>query len=389
MFNPFDYALHEDPYPTYARMRREAPLYRHVDGGRLDFWALSRHEDVRVAFRDPRRYSSTYGAAFETWGPKARARMSFLSMDPPEHDRMRRLISSGFTPRRVQELEPRIQQMTRRCVAAVIEAGEFDFVTDFAERTPVDVISELMGVPSSDREEVLRLTNVILQRGKEDYTLPDAAQRAHVAIMQYYGELIADRHHRPGDDLISALIAAEIDGQRLSDDDIRAACLLLGVAGNETTTKLLANAWFLAAVHPDQRATAFSGRIGDWIEETLRFEASTQVVLRLVTEDVDWYGQTVPAGSQLVLLPGSANRDPEVFPDPDRYDLDRDTSRMLTFGSGPHFCLGAALARLEARLVLEELVHAVQEDYEVGQPVRMHSPNVRGYSSLPTRVKPR
>lgn len=389
MFDPFAYDLHEDPYPTYARMRQEAPLYRHRSD-QLNFDALSRYDDVRTAFRDPELYSSSYGSAFETWGPRARLRQSFLAMDPPDHDRMRALISRGFTPRRVENLEPKIQEITAGYIESALEAGEFDFVADFAQRIPVDVISELMGVPTADRAEVLRLTNAIVQRGEDDYeTVPGAAREAFAGLIGFYGDLIAERRRRPGDDLISALLAAEIDGERLSEHDIRAACMLLGVAGNETTAKLLGNAWYLAARHPEQRAKAFAGEIDGWVNETLRFEASTQMVLRRVTRDVEWYGQTVSAGSQLVLLPASANRDPAVFTDPDSYVIGRDTSRMLTFGSGPHFCLGASLARLEARVALRNLASRVCEEYEVGQPVRMHSPSVRGFSSLRTRVKAR
>ncbi|MGW4412031.1 cytochrome P450 [Nonomuraea sp. NPDC004702] len=385
-YDPFDFALHEDPYPTYARMRQEAPLYRHRSD-QLDFWALSRYGDIRGVLRQPGLYSSSFGAAFETWGPSADKRTSFLSMDPPDHDRVRALISRGFTPRRVQALEPGIRRLTREGIAAIAGSTEIDFVRDFAERIPVDVISELMGIPPADRDEVLRLTNAILQRGADDYAMPQRAQRASMTLISYYGDLLTERRRHPGDDLISALTEADMDGQRLPNGEIQAACLLLGVAGNETTTKLLGNAVALAARHPDQRAKAWRGQIEDWVEETLRFEAPSQTLLRMVTTEVEWYGVTVPKGAQLVLLPGSANRDPEEFPQPDRFDLDRDTSTMLAFGSGPHFCLGAALARLEARVVLEELVATVEEHYEVGVPVRMHSPQVRGYSSLPMSLK--
>jgi cytochrome P450 len=208
--------------------------------------------------------------------------------------------------------------------------------------------------------------------------------------MGYYMDLIADRRAHPGDDMVSALIAAEIDGQRLSDTDIGAVLLLLGIAGNESTTKILGNAWYQAARHPDQRAIAFQpGRVSDWVEETLRYDSSGHVTARLVTRDVEWYGTTVPAGSRLLLMVAAANRDPRAFPDPDRFDLDRDHSRTLAFGTGPHYCLGAALARLETRVVLEKLVAAGPEEYDGGTPVRVHHPNIHGLANLPTSVKPR
>ncbi|MFD8563417.1 cytochrome P450 [Streptosporangium canum] len=387
IYNPFDYALHEDPYPTYARMREEAPLYRSTTP-ELDFYALSRHADVWASFRNPTLYSSSHGVSLELWSPNARERSSFISMDPPEHTAFRALVSRGFSPRRVQNLEPRIRELTRARLTAAIEAGSFDFI-DLAQRVPVDVISELIGVPEADRDQVLTWSNLMIARD-ETFSMPPAARQATGAIMGYYEALIAERRRYPGDDMLSALLAAEIDGQHLTDTDIRAVLMLLGVAGNESTAKLLGNAWYQAARHPDQRAVAFApGGIRPWIEETLRYDSSGQMVARLVTADVELYGQVVPTGSRMLLLGASANHDPRAFSGPDRYDLGRDTSALLSFGTGAHFCLGASLARLEARVVLEELVAAVDEGYEIGEPTRVHSANMRGFATLPTTVKPR
>ncbi|MFI6507435.1 cytochrome P450 [Streptosporangium sp. NPDC050855] len=387
-YNPFDHALHEDPYPVYGRLREEAPLYLSTIP-ELPFWALSRHADVWAAFRDTGLYSSAYGVSLELWSPQARERSSFISMDPPEHTNFRALVSRGFSPRRVMDLEPRIRELTRARLAVVLEAGEFDFVGDLAQRVPVDVISELVGVPEADREEVLRLSNLMIARD-ESFTMPAAGREATGVLMRYYEELIAERRARPGGDMVSALLAAEIDGRRLSVTDVRAVLMLLGVAGNESTAKLLGNAWYQAARNPDQRAVAFApGGVGPWIEETLRYDSSGQMVARRVTRDVELYGQVVPEGSRMLLLGAAANHDPRVFPDPERFLLGRDTSRLLSFGTGAHFCLGASLARLEARVVLEELVAAVREDYEVGEAERVHSANMRGFGSLRTVVKAR
>ncbi|GII04101.1 cytochrome P450 [Planobispora takensis] len=354
----------------------------------VPFYALSRHADVWTAWRDPARYSNSHGVSLELWSPQARRRSSFISMDPPEHTAFRALISRGFSPRRVAELEPRIRELTRARLSTAVEMGGFDFITDLVQRIPVDVISELIGVPEADRDQVLAWSNLLVQRD-EDFTMPHSAIEATLHLVGYYTDLIAERRRRPGEDLVSALLAAEIDGARLSEADICAVLLLLGAAGNESTTKLLGNAWYQAARHPGQRALAFAGAIEAWIEETLRYDSSGQMVARLVTADVTWYGQRVPAGSRMLLLGAAANRDPRVFPDPERFDLTRDTGDLLSFGTGPHFCLGAALARLESRVVLEELVAAVREDYEIGTPVRMHSPNIRGFAALPTVVEPR
>ncbi|MEU4231134.1 cytochrome P450 [Nonomuraea sp. NPDC026600] len=386
LYDPYDFAIHDDPYPTYAAMRERAPLYRNAD---VDFWALTRHADVYAAARNPAVYSNSHGVSLELWSPDARKRSSFISMDPPDHTSFRALISRGFTPRRVAELEPRIREITRGYLAAAIDRGTFDFVTDLATPIPVDVISELVGVPAADRGDLLGWSNAVIAREEGSTAISPESTTATMEIVAYYGQLVADRRRHPGDDLVSALLEAEIDGQRLTDRDIVAVCMLLGIAGNESTTKVLANAWYQAARHPDQRTIAWTpGRIGSWVEETLRYDSSGQMTARLVTEDVQWHGTTVPAGSRMLLIFAAANHDPAVFPDPERYDLNRDTSRMLTFGTGPHFCLGASLARLETRIVLEELVAAVAEDYDIGTPTRMHHPNIRGLASLPTTVKP-
>ncbi|MEV1003319.1 cytochrome P450 [Nonomuraea sp. NPDC050202] len=387
-YNPYDHAVHEDPYPTYALLREQAPLYRNHE---MDFWALTRHADVYAAGRDAATYSNSYGVSLELWSPDMAKRSSFIAMDPPDHTRFRALISRGFTPRRVADLEPRIRDITRGYLQAALDAGgEFDFITDLAEKIPADVISELIGVPAADRAQILQWSNENLLRDEVTGGVTEVSAAATMKLMGYYQELIADRRARPGDDMVSALIEAEIDGERLSDSDIGAVLLLLGVAGNESTTKVLGNAWYQAARHPGQRSIAFQpGRVPAWVEETLRHDSSGQMAARLVTRDVEWHGTVVPAGSRLLLVYAAANHDPRVFRDPERFDLDRDHSKTLTFGTGPHFCLGAALARLETRVVLEELVAAVEEDYQVGTPARMHHPNIRGFRSLPTMVKAR
>ncbi|MEV4079181.1 cytochrome P450 [Nonomuraea fuscirosea] len=387
-YSPYDYAMHEDPYPTYVRLREEAPIYRNED---VDFWALTRHSDVYAAGRDYATYSNRYGVNLELWSEDLARRQSFIAMDPPEHTQFRRLVSAGFTPRRVAGLEPRIRDITRGYLQEALDAGgEFDFIADMAQNIPADVISELVGVPAADRAQILAWSNASLLRDEATGAITAASVEATRGLMGYYAALIADRRAHPDDDMVSALIEAEIDGQRLSDQDIGAVLLLLGVAGNESTTKILGNAWYQAALHPEQRTIAFQpSRIGDWVEETLRHSSSGQMTARHVTRDVEWHGVTVPAGARLLLIVAAANRDPRVFDRPDVFDLDRDHSRTLAFGTGPHFCLGASLARLETRVVLEELVAAVHEDYAVGTPVRVHHPNIHGLSSLPTSVKAR
>jgi hypothetical protein len=390
-YSPYDYGIHEDPYPTYARLRAEAPVYRNEE---FDFWALSRHHDVLGAFRDVDRFSNRNGVSLDpaAFGPHAHRTMSFLAMDPPRHTRMRSLVGKGFSPRRVAEMEPNIRRLARGHLDRALELGTFDMIADFAGLLPMDVVSELIGVPEADRVELRRLSDLVLHRDEGFNDVPQEGMEAALSLVEYYAAMLADRRRHPVDDLSSALLEAELDGQRLTDDDIVAFLFLLVVAGNETTTKLLGNAWYWAWRNPDQRSVPFAdeARVPDWVEETLRYDSSTQMIVRTTNTDVELHGSTIPAGSRAVLLIGAANRDEEVFEAPDRFDLDRDHSTILSFGSGRHFCMGAALARLEGRIALEELVRAVA-DYEIDATgaVRVHSINVRGFASLPTTTRPR
>jgi cytochrome P450 len=394
VFDPYAYAFHEDPYPTYARLRDEAPVYHNPEMG---FWALSRHGDVMDGFRDSERFSSSHGVSLDAAasGPDAHRTMSFLALDPPRHGRMRGLVSRGFTPRRVVELEPSIRALAVRYLDEAVERGSFDFIGDFAGRLPMDVISELIGVPEADRAEVRRLSDLLVHREEGVTDVPPAGIEAAFSLVAYYADMLAERRRARTDDLTSALLDAEIDGDRLSDDEIMGFLFLMVVAGNETTTKLLGNAWYWAWRNPAQAAipVADPGRITDWVEETLRYDTSSQILARITTRPVELHGTTVPAGERVVLLPGSANRDERVFEQPDVYDLDRnrgDDRQIASFGFGRHFCMGASLARLEARVALEELMARVRAwDIDESGIVRVHSVNVRGFAALPTTVQAR
>ncbi len=388
-YSPYDYRIHEDPYPVYARMRAEAPLYRNDE---LDFWALSRHEDVLAAFRNPGQLSNRFGVSLDpaAYGPEAHRAMSFLAMDPPRHTRMRSLVSKAFTPRRVAELEQSIRSIAREHVVAAVDRGSFDFVLDFAGRLPMDVISDMIGVPRSDRAELRRLADLLVHREEGIFDIPRQGIEAAMELAGYFGQMVTSRRGTRTSDLTSALLDADLDGDRLTDDEVISFLFLMTVAGNETTTKLLANAWYWAWRFPDQLTKVLDdpARVPDWVEETLRFDTSTQMLLRVTTGDVSFYDDVLPDSSRVLLLLGSANRDERAIERPDVYDLDRDTSKLVSFGSGRHFCLGAALARLEARVGLDELVSRVS-DYEIDPDrcERVHSINVRGFASVPTTVK--
>lgn len=388
VYDPYAYEIHEDPYPTYARMRAEAPLYRNDE---LDFWALSRHADVMAAFRDSDRFSSADGVSLDpaASGPHAHKTMSFLAMDPPRHGRMRALVSKGFTPRRVLDLEPRIRALTAEYLDAGLERGTFDLIADLAGKLPMDVISELVGVPAADRDEVRRLADLLVHRDDGVHDVPPSGVDAALQLAGYYADMLRERRRARTDDLTSALLDAEIDGDRLDDGEIIAFLFLMVVAGNETTTKLLGNAWYWAWRNPHERAKVFAdpARVPAWIEETLRYDTSSQMLARTVTEDVKLHDDVIPAGGRVVLLVGSANRDERVFAEPERYDIDREASALASFGTGRHFCLGAPLARLEARVALSELVARVASyDVDADGIRRVHSVNVRGFAALPTTV---
>jgi len=398
VFDPYDYAFQEDPYPTYRRCRDEDPLHHNEE---LDIWFLTRHADIQHALRVEGTYSNAMGVSIDksAWGPDAHRVMSFLGMDPPRQKRLRSLVSKGFTPRRVTELAPRIQQLTDLYLDQCLEMGSFDWIQDFAGKLPMDVISEMMGVPEADRVEVRRLADLVVHREPGVRDVPREGMEASLTLVVYYAEMVEQRRKRPTSDLTSALLTAEIDGDRLTDEEIIAFLFLMVVAGNETTTKLLGHALFHLSRHPEQLDKVFGdpsdpdGLVSPWIEETLRYDTSSQMLARHLLEDVALHGKVAPAGSKAVLVLGSANRDDRVFTDPDRYDILRDKDelgQLLSFGGGRHFCLGANLARLEAQIALAELVKRVRTiDVAHDDCVRVHSVNVRGFASVPVRMEVR
>ncbi|ORW04414.1 cytochrome P450 [Mycobacterium kyorinense] len=390
VLDPYDYDFHEDPYPYYRRLRDEAPLYRNDE---LKFWALSRHHDVLQGFRNSTALSNAYGVSLDPVSrtPDAHKVMSFLAMDDPGHLRLRTLVSKGFTPRRIRELEPRVVELARMHLDAALQSESFDFIAEFAGKLPMDVISELMGVPEPDRAHIRELADGVMHREDGLADVPPSAIQASADLMVYYADMVAQRRKKSSDDLTSALLEAEIDGDRLTDEEIMAFLFLMVVAGNETTTKLLANAAYWGFKNPDQLATVYTdhSRIPLWVEETLRYDTSSQILARSVAQEFTLYDTMLPEGDVLLLLPGSANRDDRVFDNPDEYRIGRDIgSKLVSFGSGAHFCLGAHLARMEARVALSELLTRIRGyDVDEDNAVRVHSSNVRGFAHLPITVE--
>ncbi len=396
LLDPYDYDFHEDPYPYYRRLRDEAPLYHNEE---LAFWALSRHRDVHQGFRNSTTLSNRDGVSLDpvSRGPHASKTMSFLAMDDPAHLRLRTLVSKGFTPRRIRELEPRVTELAVQHLDTMLENASsgvtVDYVGEFAGKLPMDVISELMGVPEPDRDRIRAMADGVMHREDGVNDVPASAIEASINLIVYYQQMIAERRKKPTDDLTSALLEAEIDGDRLTDEEILGFMFLMVIAGNETTTKLLANAAFWGHKNPDQLTPVYQdlSLVPQWVEETLRYDTSSQILARTVSGELTLYDTTIPEGDVLLLLPGSGHRDERVFDDPDDYVIGRDIgSKLLSFGSGAHFCLGAHLARMEARVALTELFKRIR-GYQVDEAnaVRVHSSNVRGFAHLPMAVEVR
>ena len=314
-----------------------------------------------------------------------------ILMDPPRHDRLRKLVSRAFTPRRVAELEPLVRRLACAMLDPLAERGGGDFVEEFSTPFPMDVIFTLLGVPQPDRRRVRELIDVSLSRDAGTDAIPQRAKEAGAHALQYWFQLVQELRAQPNDGLICGLFDVEIENDdgtltQLSDGEIVGFCSLLGAAGSETTTRLLGFAALLFSRHPDQyaRILADPARIPDAVEEVLRWSSPAQYAVRCVTRDVEWYGQRVPAGSRILLLAGAANRDEREYPDPDRFDVARGIPTQLGFGQGVHYCIGASLARLESRIALEEFAARFPR-YAVDEAGcrRVHMSNVHGYERVP------
>ncbi|HEY8514608.1 MAG TPA: cytochrome P450 [Candidatus Binatia bacterium] len=387
--NPFSHEFHEDPYPTYRWLRDHAPLYRN---DKLDFWALSRFRDVLDASHDWQTYSSAQGTTVERIdGAVFGERPMMIFTDPPRHDRLRKLVNRAFTPRRIAELEPFARETVVRLLEPLVRQGGGDFVKDLSAPLPMAMIFTMLGVPEGDRVWLRKQMDASLERSRDTPDIPPHAIEAMIAMQDYWDRLVAELRKKPNEGLISALLEAEIetdDGSRtrLTDGEVVGFCTLIGAAGNETVTKLLANAAVLFARHRDQYEKILESpqRIPNAVEEVLRYTSPSQYQGRVTTRDVEWYGTTVPQGARILLLTGSANRDEREFPDPDRFDIERKIPIALGFGQGVHFCLGASLARLESRVALEEFSRRFPR-YRVDEArcVRVHMSNVHGFESVP------
>lgn len=389
-YDPYDFEIDDDPYPAWRRLRDAAPLYYNE---KYDFYAVSRWEDVEPALLDWNTYRSGYGTTFDII--RARAEIPpgiVLFEDPPIHDAHRALLSRVFTPRRMSALEPAVRQFCAAALDRLAGAERFDVIAELGVLVPMRTIGYLFGIPESDQDAIRANTDdhLMLNVG-EPQTVNDAVM---ARSFQLLGEHLDRRVEHPGDDLMTELLHAEVedpDGtkRRLTRDEALGYATVVAGAGNETATRLIGFMTQLLAENPGQRRQLAEDRslLPGAVEETLRYEAPSPVQARWVSREVEVCGRAVPQDSIMLLLNGSANRDERRFTDPDRYDIRRSEGGHLSFGRGLHFCLGAALARLEGRVAIDELLTRWPDweiDYSGAQ--KAHTASVRGWASLPVVV---
>ena len=389
-FNPMDAEFIENPYPTYHRLRAADPVHHSPMG----FWVLTRYEDVVATLRDPRfakeAIATFVAARFGVDVPPGLG-LSMLDRDPPDHTRLRGLVSKAFTPRVVEGLRPRVQQVVDGLIARVADRGSMDLIEESAYPIPVVVICEMLGVPVEDHER-FKGWSLDLARGLDAILLPpeaDVMKRSTTArkgLAEYFRELIAERRAAPRDDLLSALIAAEEAGDTLTENELLATLILLLVAGHETTVNLIGNGALALLRHPDQlrRLRDDPGLIGSAVEELLRYDGPVQRSARIPSEDVTIGGQTIKAGEMVMPFIGAADRDPAQFPEPDRLDITRADNRHIAFGWGIHFCLGAPLARIEGQIAINTLLRRLPKlALATDRPEYRTSLTLRGLKALP------
>jgi cytochrome P450 len=389
-WDPLGAQYKDDPHAIWRRLRDEAPVYYNATH---DFYALSRFVDVDAAHRDPKTFSSAHGTVLELMGPDILGGMMIFT-DPPDHTRLRRLVSKAFTPRRMAELETDIRTLCGDLLDAQVGNGTFDYVQDFGARVPATVIAALLGVSPGHREEMRELIDGGFHLDPEKGMANDVSAQYMAELHAYISAQLEERQRVPRDDMFTDLLQGEIlddDGQqrRLTFEESTMFALLLASAGTETVARLIGWAGLVLAAHPDQRAelAADAALIPNAVEELLRYEAPSPVQGRWTTRAVELHDQVIPVDAKVLLITGSAGRDERTFPDADRFDIHRQMDHHVSFGYGIHFCLGAALARLEGRIALEETLRRFPEwTVDLDQAVPLHTSTVRGYTKLPISV---
>jgi cholest-4-en-3-one 26-monooxygenase len=394
LFDPDVYAG-GPPHETFALLRREAPVHHHPRSGAPPFWAVTRYRDVVAVSRDWATFSSERQGSLLREPPEETLeflRLQMLNMDPPRHTKLRGLVNKGFTPRVVGLLTDPIRRMCAEIVDSVCERGECDFVAEVAAELPLHAIAELLGVPREDRRQLFEWSNTMVAPDDPEWQRsPEEAQSAALAMYAYANELALARQGSPREDLVSVLMGAEVDGERLTEMEFDLFFLLLAVAGNETTRNLISGGMLALIEDPAQRRRLQDdpSLLDTAVEEMLRWVTPVMQFQRTAQRETEIAGQPIAEGDRVALYYVSANRDESVFDRADRFDAGRQPNDHLTFGAGgPHFCLGASLARLEARLMFEELLRRLPDLELNGPPRRLRSNHINGIKAMPVRFTP-
>lgn len=392
-YDPYNREIVKSPYPVYERLREEAPLYYNKE---FNFYALSRYEDVRKGLANPKQFSSARGGILEQIQQEVRIPAGiFIANDPPVHTMYRQIVQRIFTPRRMLGLENHVREITEAVLDRLVGRDEFDFIADIGAQVPMRVIGSLLGIPD-DQHQAVRETVDSLLKTEEGKPI-DYENSGGIGMIESFAPYIAWRKINPSDDITTELLNVEfsdINGvtRKLTDEELLNIFCVLAGAGNETTNKLIGWTGKLLAEHPEQRQMLVDdpSLINDAIEEILRYEAIGPHIARYVTEDVEMYGQTIPAGSALLLIAASANRDPRAFHNPDRFDIMRDRAAHATFGYGIHTCIGNVLARMEGRVVIEELLKRFPLwNVDMENAEMLTTSSVRGWETLPAYINAR
>jgi cholest-4-en-3-one 26-monooxygenase len=381
------------PHEAFALLRREAPIYWHPErNGGPGFWVVSRYRDVMAVQLDPKTFSSARGGTILrefTEEEREATRAQLINMDAPRHTRFRRLVNMGFSPKMTNRLAPHIREMASQIIDAVAARGECDFVSEIAAELPLQVIAEMIGIPLEDRHLIFKWSNDMIGFDDPEYggASIEVGRAAAMQMYMYANELVVARKASPRDDLVSVLMAAEVDGEKLTEVEFDSFFLLLAVAGNETTRNLISGGMLALIEHPAERARLLAdpSLMPTAVEEMLRWVSPVMYFRRTAMRDAELHGQPIREGDKLTVWYGSANRDEEMFADPERFDVGRRPNDHLAFGIGHHFCLGANLARLEIQIMFEELLRRLP-DLELGGPVeRLRSNFINGIKRMPVR----
>jgi cholest-4-en-3-one 26-monooxygenase len=393
LFNPENFVA-AVPFEAFRFLRRHAPVFWHKEANGPGFWAVTKYHDVVTVSRNPRTFSSARKGVF-TFDPVPedleRMQLMMLNMDPPKHTKLRALVNKGFTPRMVGHFEARLRARANDIIDKVAAKGQCDFVSEIAAELPLQAIAEIMGIPLADRHLVFNWSNRLI--GFDDPEFQGSWEDGKVAAAEMYmyaNQLAAERRDHPGDDLVSVLVNAEVEGERLTELEFDLFFVLLAVAGNETTRNLISGGMLALIEHPDQRARLLANPslMPTAVEEMLRWVSAVIEFRRTATRDTELHGQTIGDGDKVIIYYISANRDEEVFPEPDRFDVGRTPNDHIAFGIGEHFCLGSNLARLEIRVMFEELLRRLPDIQLAGPVDRLRSSLINGIKRMPVVFTP-